>query len=504
MSKKVSTKSKLRKEKIKNNLKYFNPTILEEEVSALGYKTSKAAIIEIFFLLAVLGVIVSLLFRVQWATAIVMVAISIIFVPKLILNHYHELREDKRFHDVNTYIEQFLYSFINTKVIATTIQDIRTEFIDSPMIKTIDQAISIINKENDIEKALQVIYDAYPSQKVKSMHKFALTAERLGGDYSKTIELLNQDRVAWESRKQNKIMQKKHIRMMIIAASAITIGICAIFLSALPENYDIAHNVFVQIAAVVMWFTDMFCYAKADSQIVKGVLEENDTYDKKTSLRRYKSIMEYDERLERKTSLKLAIIPAIVVVVGIAAQKVGVIIIALAVMLFFLYQHTIGHKLVLKQAKREIEAVFPEWMMEVALLLQTNSVKSSLYLSIPNAPYILREELTIFYDNINKYPHAIEPYILFMRDFDIPQITSAMKMLYAIAEGEGGNADDQIAEIIRKNNEMLDAGEKIKDEDALAALGVFYLVPSLIGAGKLLVDMMVFLVVTMLSMQSNI
>ena len=68
-----------------------------------------------------------------------------------------------------------------------------------------------------------------------------------------------------------------------------------------------------------------------------------------------------------------------------------------------------------------------------------------------------------------------------------------MKMLYSIQAGQGGDPDVQIADIIERNNQMLEVTERKIADNAMAALDAQFLAPLLITGGKLMVDMMVFL-----------
>jgi hypothetical protein len=487
------TKDVEKKHPIKEFFSNFNFKNLDNKIKKYNYRISKIEVLQIFALLAVLTIIVGILFSLDTPYIVIMTILSMAFVPTFILNHYHHKFEQQRFTDVNVYIEQMLYSFSQTKVISASLQDVRTQFKDSVMSSVINNAIDCVNESNDVEKALDIIYQAYPADKVQIVHKFLLSAEKIGGNFNKTIDLLNQDRAAWERRKNKKEQNKNHMKSMVLTAIFISLIICMIFIHALPTEMTIAKNPIVETTTILLWFVDLICYQLADAKCAKGVLEEKTIFKKSDSVRRYRRVIDYDEHLETKTSFKLAIIPLILTIVAFIRQSMLYGCLFLGVTVFMLYQHKIGYNTTKKSATKEIEATFPQWMMEVALLLQTNSVKSALYHSIPNAPEILKEELAKFYEAVNQNPHSIDPYINFMHDFDVPQITSAMKMLYAISEGEGGDSDSQIAEIIRKNNEMLDHAEEIADEDSLASMNALYLAPSLLGGSKLLVDMVIFL-----------
>ena len=483
--------------KIKRAISVFRFKYLEEEINSYGYKISIFTVFQIFFIMAIVCIILGFAFGLHPFPMFLMVLCGFIFVPKLIINSFHQKFEQRRFDDANTYVEQMLYSFNQRKVISSSLVDVQSEFKDSSMRKVLAKAIETIDKENDVEKGLDIIYKAYPCSKIRTLHKFMLSAESVGGDFKRTIDLLNQDRAAWKKRKDKKILLKKRLKTIVVGSIAATLAICALFLHQLPSNLTIIDNGVIQGSTIIVWLIDLIFFVRADSINAKGILEEKDSFNNKDSKRRYKRVVTYDPKLEVKTSIKLAIVPVILMIIAFIRHKNGLGCAFILLSLFMIYQHRIGFNLTKKQATKEIQATFPQWMIDVALLVQTHSVKSALYHSIPNAPLILQDELAIFYNRINEEPHSVEPYIDFMKDFDVPQITSAMKMLYSVAEGEGGDPDEQISEIIRQNNNMLDIAEEIADEDSLSSLIALKMAPALAGSAKLLIDMFVFLIASM-------
>lgn len=101
---------------------------------------------------------------------------------------------------------------------------------------------------------------------------------------------------------------------------------------------------------------------------------------------------------------------------------------------------------------------------------------------------------------IQERPNEIEPYLDFMSAFNISSIRSTMKILYSRTQGIGGSADEQIAEIIRKNNQLVDKINEYKDDNSLATYLVMFWLPGLFAGGKLIVDMFAFMVLSMTDM----
>ena len=115
-----------------------------------------------------------------------------------------------------------------------------------------------------------------------------------------------------------------------------------------------------------------------------------------------------------------------------------------AAAIWMLTQEKRKYKHARKRVLREVEKQFPEWLMNLSLQLQTDNVHVSLKKTIPDAPFILKQDLTRLVEEIEQQPNALQPYLRFMREFQIPDVLSAMKILYSMAEfgiGDMGGQD---------------------------------------------------------------
>lgn len=90
-------------------------------------------------------------------------------------------------------------------------------------------------------------------------------------------------------------------------------------------------------------------------------------------------------------------------------------------------------------------------------------------------------------------PISVQPYLAFLKEFHIPEIQATMKMLYALSQGAGGDPQEQIAEIITRNNKMLDKAEEEADENQLAAMYIDFLLPQLTAGAVVLADMVLYI-----------
>lgn len=130
----------------------------------------------------------------------------------------------------------------------------------------------------------------------------------------------------------------------------------------------------------------------------------------------------------------------------------------------------------------------------MSLLLQSENVQVAMFKSYEDAPAVLKPALRDFLEELREKPASMEPYLHFLGAFTLPEVRSSMKMLYSLSEGTGGDASFQIADIIRRNQLMMDKAQKMKNEDSLAGMYALFLAPQLTGGGKIIVDMLVLMV----------
>lgn len=443
-----------------------------------------------------ISLVLGMLFRLKPIFLGILIFGGFFFLPKLIKNAEKTKLEQTRFFDINIYMEQFLYSFRKTKKILTSLQDIQVQFQNSPIYVLIEQTkkhiLETYHSEKDIEQeALEIIEKQYSCVKLKMIHRFLLKVENLGGDFDNTIELLLKDRSMWEQRQTHLQHERRKKRNLIAASIGMSILLCLIFIRMLPSDMDISQNLLVQSATVVMCFFDFFIYLKADKKLSEDWLCRN-AVSEKESVRRYQKVKNYDKGKQRRKSLLYAAITLFIgVLFGLMKIKWISIIFFLLVPLM-LFQHKLDYSLTRKKLIREIEQSFPEWLMEMSLLLQSDSVQVSLYRSFDNAPEVLKPELENMYEKLKEDPTSIAPYLEFMEEFEIRGIQSAMKMLYSISAGTGGSSDSQIMDMLRRNHAMLDDVERKTDEESMASMYLLFGLPALAGGAKLLLDMAVF------------
>lgn len=360
-------------------------------------------------------------------------------------------RQKIRLQEASLYMEQMLYAFLQQQKILSALEDVCPLFEKGEMRTVIEQAIeAIYHHGSPTEDALEKIEQAYENQRILEMHRYLLSVEKYGGEYEAAVQLLLDNEHQWMERVRIYQHDCKKYQRNVCIAVALSVLVCAITNALLPGDMVISTSPFCQVASVLLIVLDMCiclsCAKKTCKDWLKGSV--------------------VSERADYRS----------------------------------LYQHIKTHGGIRsffyrKELKRGIEQAFPQWLMDISLLLQTENVQVALYKTKEKAPRVLQPAIGELLQQLERNPESIVPYQNFLKEFGLSDVQSAMRMLYALSNGGYGNGEGQMRQIMQRNQEFLDKSERAKNEDALAGFYVLFLTPALTGAGKMLIDMTVFLVV---------
>ncbi|WP_302625712.1 carbon-nitrogen hydrolase family protein [uncultured Eubacterium sp.] len=155
----------------------------------------------------------------------------------------------------------------------------------------------------------------------------------------------------------------------------------------------------------------------------------------------------------------------------------------------------LSYKKAKKTLEKEIKKVFPDWIREVAINLQNDTVQSSIENTYKNLPFVLKRPVRKLLVDFEKYPVGIEPYDNFLKELDLQDIKSSIKMFYSMNELGKEQSDNQLESIIDRNNKMAGRAEEMKNKDKIGAAGMLTALPMLVGVIKIIVDMILMIIV---------
>lgn len=451
----------------------------------------------IFAIAAAFVLLSGRLYRLNAGYTIVLFVMVLLFLPVWLKNNRKAGVEKARLLDAEIYMEQLLYAFSRQGQLSASLKDILQLFPEGDMHQVLEQAVHTVlhdyEKEDALKCGLQQIEDRYPNDRLRMIHRFLYQAEIHGGEYEGVLLLLLKDLNHWKMRMDAYRKECAKVKRNVCTAIGIAWVICMVAGYLLPERLDMEQSGIRMMSTVLFAFFLMLIYTRTDQRLAVDWLRHG---YKKPDQKLEKKYQDYVDDTGEKipaASLILSVVPLLAGMVALGIQAWTGVVLCGMLFFFFLNQHKIGRRLAGRRLKREIEIAFPQWLMELSLLLQTNNVQVAIAETMPQAPYVLRPALGEFWQQITAQPESVQPYLDFLKAFSLPQVQAAMKMLYGVSAGNGGNELQQMEELIVRNQQLMRRSEELYDEDAMAGMYLLFLSPAVAGAGKLLCDMTLFL-----------
>ena len=493
-----------KKSKVSASIKLLNPKQLEREVHVYGYDFSWKKHI-LLILSTLLGIcIIGILFRLNSFFFSLIVGISGIMLPLFILDMYKRMFEQKRFSDAVTYAEQILYSFQKSRKVVSALKETTEIFEDGKMKRTLEDAIEHLESgQSDSEKgvlreALEIIENPYSCVKIHMVHELLISSEEYGGDMTNSIPLILNDIEMWKRRGYKLMADKKKSHTDNIISIVVATILCAVALYVIDSmgkmfpnatNINVFQTDIIQVSSFLFILLMIYVLAKSFRSLSGNWLQTDSLHDAKYVLSSYETVINFDEAKEKKKSILFSIPFLIGAGVSIYFKLTGLCILFILIAVFMLMQHNIGYKIAKKDINKELYLSLPQWLIEIALLLQSNNVQVSILKSSKEAPPVLKVELDQLAERLQERPGELSTYTSFCNRFDVPEIQSCMKMLHAISESGIGNADIQITNLVKRVYEMQNFADAIRSQSEAFKMQLIFTYPVLAATVKLLVDL---------------
>lgn len=498
-----SEKVRKKKEKVKLH-ELLNPGNLRKEIDSYGYEFSLGKYSVLIAVVCGGVAALGMFFSLKWNYTAAVILFFLMLLPGIILDAYKNMYEHKRFLDMSDYMEQILYSFKSSQKILTALKDTASLPFRGRMRQTVQAAAGYIEagtaqeEGNLYQEAFEIIEKEYPGRRLTAVHKFLLSAEKNGGDNTDSVELLLKDKNIWADNVLVLQEERRSRRNLVFAALLLTVVFAVIFQRiyyVMPKEYGIVNSTVMQTAAALYLMVDIWIFRKANKEIAKSWIAEEDNPDEERFIRYYHDVMGYEEKKERKLSRMLGI-PVLVMsfILFVVEFKIAGTV-AAAIAVFLLNQHKIGYRTAYNRVVKEINSAFPQWLMQMALLLQTNNVRRAISESAEDAPAILRPALQELSQRLMTEPDSPELFNSFLEKFELSSIQSAMQMFYSMSTLGSGEVKTQIRALIERNSSLMDKTEKLKNEEKLTKIVTLFYAPQLTISAYLMAGMVMFILV---------
>ena len=383
-------------------------------------------------------------------------------------NYFYQREEIKRrrllerFKDGIMYMEQMIYSFKKQPKIRLALQD--AQKIGSSEVKELLEEV-IVNidtneSENIYEEALELVEKEYKCKRIRSLHKFLIKIEEHGGEYDNYIDILLQDIKDWNDRTLLFIKNVERVKRNVLISVFSTVITCGFMAYIVPSEYSYTPSPIYQVASTIMLLMMMGSYLLIVKKMNFDWLKEEQSLNNNQIMRYYNLV---EKGYEDYDSLS--------------------------------WSEKLSYKSAKKRMEKELSKCFPDWIREVAINLQNDTVQSAIENSYENSPFILQRPIRKLLLDFEKYPVGIEPYDNLLREFDLDEIKSSMKMFYSINELGKEQSDQQINSILDRNNKLAGHAEEMKNQDQIGAASMLATIPMIVGIVKIMIDMILMIMV---------
>lgn len=412
--------------------------------------------------ICIIAIVVGIAFAYKLELPIVIAigVITTLLMPMLYKEEKKKSYYKKKFEDLISYMEQMCYSFKKSGKIRPSLIDAQ-KISDGEMKEIIEEVIvNIDSKMNEdiYEQALKILEEEYYCKRLISLHEFIIKIEKQGGEFEEYINIILSDIKEWSDRTELFRRDIDRIRRNVLISIGATLLTCGFMAYLIPKEYSFTGNIVYQISSMIIILIMLVIYIFVYKKLNIDWLKEESFLNPEMVDKYYDLIMKsQNEKIKFMDKLSI--------------NKVK------------------------KRMRREVSKVFPDWLRQVALNLQQQTVQSSIENSYDDAPYILKRPIRHLLIDFEEYPIGIEPYDNFLQELDMPEIQSSLKMFYCINELSKEETYKQTNAIIDRNNKMLKQAEEMKNKDRIGLAGTLSAGPMMVGVVKIIIDMVLMILV---------
>ena len=347
------------------------------EIEDYGYHFVPIKQLAFYGVAIALAIVMGIIYKLNAFFIAILILASLLLMPGAISAYYRKKYEEKRFRDAEAYIEQMLYSFRRNSKIVASLHDALVVFPSGHMHDKIIEAMDYIRNSGDdpniYANALAIIEDAYPCRRIKSLHRYMIKVEDVGGKHEAGIQALLRDRRLWTDRMDHFRKECSEIVKEIFISGIFSLGMACLILYMMPSDlYDLSTSMLYQIITTIFAIINLAVIQITYRTTVIRLDDDEDVAHSQQIAKKLEWYRNCDPEVERQKAIKPAIIIGLVGVVGlILGQTLTVVLSAVVVVYLLVLKTPMDRSSAKKAICREVEKSYPDWLLELALLLQT-------------------------------------------------------------------------------------------------------------------------------------
>ena len=470
---------------MKNKLEYLLFHKFQTKINRCGfhYSFKKFIIHQIIFLTIIF--LMMKLFRIDLKYIIVIMIYGITCLHFMILGQFVMMANIKKFEQAIIYMEQMIFSFKSNPKILDSLHTVN-QIVDGKLKEKINLTIKAIKSDRSYQESLQIIEKYFPNTRIIAMHRFMQSIERLGGQYQKSLDMMLEDIEAWVKRTYSYQKDIKLIKQRIILGIILSLLISASMLFMIPkELVYLPDKQLYQMSTMILFLVLITILTLVQIKLNgEWLIKDEQHYN----INHLEAIKPFDLKTQL---IKLGLSIPLIILYLLTKQPniyIVIVIIGLIQILPYLKQKTKRRTYI-----KAIEQVFPLWLRDLSLDIQSLIVPRAIENSLEYAPNILKTPIENLLYHIHKEPNSITPYHQFLKETKLGDIHNAMTSLYSIQFLQEQDRYQQMQALISRNQEMLQTSEKIKNEDKLAGINFIQIIPMFCAIIKLVIDLFLIL-----------
>ena len=385
----------------------------------------------------------------RWPYLLAALVFCILQAPRL---HYHYKKaqcERKRFNEVNAYMAQMAQAFADSGKLLPALRETRETFPAGLMRRRLTEAIMHIEQAYDVElaeqEALNALQEHYDCERIRTLHEFLLTAESKGGSCAAEFGLLEKQRRIWEKNALKYQNTAVLTRNMVAFEYLLLMLVCMFMLHQFPEDLQILQLSLVQVlnAFLIVCFFLVFC--KIDKKCGRSMLADPRRMTEAEARRKLSCVQGFQEKKSLWRKLCTG--------------------------------GYIRYAYAMRDLRREIRAVFPCWLFDVLLLMQSENIPVALAKSEAQAPAVLKGALRELQGELEAHPASPEAFLGFLAEFRMTEVEGIMRKLYAMNCGTGTRRE-AMELVIDMNMTMLSEAETKRLRLRGDLYSLYYMLPT--------------------------
>lgn len=497
---KRNKRRKKSKKKNKEKISMFS------EIESYGFHYSfKEFIFRLLLMYAIVGV-AAYFYSLKIVPIIILAIIFTILTPTMVKAQYRYKYEYNKFDDVSNYLPQLATSFMKTKKIRESLEEVATILNGKRIYNNIMDAIDYIdNAHSDtlFEDAFALIESEYGCEKMTALHNYLIKVEKEGGEFESTLSLMMSDNQEWIQRTSIYQGRRKSTHMAILIALVMSIVMCGVLNMFIPKNIEfinnnnetgyislaISGNIIYQIVSTIFLSLMIGVYTLTQTVMQGSWLKDKGVRKDKEIIKDYQYYKYFDLKTETiKYSIWFVVFAGVAAVTYFILHQTIFAIIFAVTAIYYLTMPKRKLRHTKKRLERDLEKAFPDWVRDVSISLNTQTVQNAVILSEEKVPLVLKPAVIQLIEEFTEDPVSFEPWNHFLEDFDLPEAKAAARTFYSINELSGDTAKMQINALIKRNARLVQEADEKKADDEISTLGYMVMVPMVISIGKLVVD----------------